>query len=133
MVSNAVYVKGKINQLINSYTEKTAAIRAGLETKLKKSDPRTGQEFNVVNDWFITRKNFVINETSNGSQRCEVEYWDRVKGNMKYSFIKVHKTEDKRILTFFSNKLLYDRGRTEIFQGERMIRGISRPFCICKR
>lgn len=132
MVNNAIYVKNKITQLINSYAEKTSAIRAGLETKLKKSDPRTGQEFNVVNDWFITRKNYVINETNNGSQRCEVEYWDRSKGNIKYSFIKVHKSEDKRILTFFSNKLLYDRGRTEIIQGERMIRGISRPFVYVK-
>ena len=132
MIDNAAYVKSKITQLINTYTEKTTAIRAGLETKLKKSDPRPDLIFNVVNDWFITRKNYVLNESVNEAQRCEGEYWDKVKGHVTYSFIKVHKTEDKRILTFFSNKLLYDRGRTEIIQGERMIRGISRPFVYVK-
>lgn len=132
MVSNAVYVKGKINQLINSYTEKTAAIRAGLETKLKKSDPRTGKIFNIVDNDLTTRKNFVIVETDNSAQRCEVEYWDGVKGHVTYPFFKIFKSNDKRIQTVFSNKLLYDKGRTEYNQSERMIRGISRPFVYVK-
>ena len=112
---------------INRFALKTDVIKTGMEKKLKKSNPHFNGRINIVNDT-MARNNLVINESDNDHQAMLVEHYSPQEGNKHYRFISVFKESNKRILSFFSNRLMLSHGRTETDQSERILRGVSRPF-----